>query len=310
MVSVVIPIYNTERYLRDCLDSLENQTYTDFEAVMVNDGSSDSSPAIAAEYAARDSRFRLFNKENGGMSSARNTGLAKAAGNYIFFLDSDDELHPEALERLVKGLESHPEAQMCVAKGIWTEKPSYRLTGNMRLKDGRFYLKSFLYQKRIAEWNVGSFLIKRELIEKTGPFIEGIMYEDLAYCFSLARNSEKVVLTEDVYYFYRRDTGGVMGKWKEKRLDVLDVVDDFVAQMEHEGKSLTKAARSRRFSAYFNMFLLATANGHTEGADRCWPVIKELRAQMILDPEVRLKNKLGAALSYFGRRVTSMFARK
>lgn len=100
-ISVVIPVYNVEQYLRDCLDSVLAQTHADFEAVCINDGSNDGSAAILAEYAARDSRIRVSSQPNGGLSAARNAGLDLAAGKYVCFLDSDDCLAPEALERLL-----------------------------------------------------------------------------------------------------------------------------------------------------------------------------------------------------------------
>lgn len=101
-VSVIIPIYKVEQYLPDCLNSLLAQTYRDWEAILVDDGSPDKSGDICDEYAARDSRFRVIHKENGGVSSARNVGLYEANGEWIMFLDSDDELSPNTLSDCVK----------------------------------------------------------------------------------------------------------------------------------------------------------------------------------------------------------------
>ena len=97
-ISIIIPIYNVEKYLRRCLESVQNQTFTDWEAICVNDGSSDSSADIVREFAARDARFKLVNKENGGLSDARNAGMAVASGEYILYLDSDDFIHPQTFE--------------------------------------------------------------------------------------------------------------------------------------------------------------------------------------------------------------------
>ena len=96
LFSIIIPVYNVEKYLRDCLDSVLAQTYPDWEAVCVNDGSTDGSSVILEEYSSKDSRFKVFNQANGGLSLARNTGLDEAKGDYILFLDSDDwlEMYP------------------------------------------------------------------------------------------------------------------------------------------------------------------------------------------------------------------------
>ena len=97
-ISVIIPVYNVEKYLRRCLDSVLNQTFSDWQAICVNDGSPDASDKILAEYAARDPRFVVVTKENGGLSDARNAGMEHATGEYIMYLDSDDFIHPQTME--------------------------------------------------------------------------------------------------------------------------------------------------------------------------------------------------------------------
>ena len=100
LISIVVPIYNVENYLRMCLDSIQNQTYKNFECLLINDGSPDNSAEICREYVAKDSRFRYFEKENGGLSSARNYGIDRAEGSFITFVDSDDWLESTCLEIL------------------------------------------------------------------------------------------------------------------------------------------------------------------------------------------------------------------
>ena len=90
LISIIVPIYNVENYLRQCLDSIMNQTYRNFECLLINDGSSDNSEDICREYVSKDSRFRYFEKENGGVSSARNLGIECSGGAYITFIDADD----------------------------------------------------------------------------------------------------------------------------------------------------------------------------------------------------------------------------
>ncbi len=97
-ISIIIPVYNVERCLRRCLDSVAQQTFEDWEAVCVNDGSPDGSAAILAEYASRDSRFKIVTKENGGLSDARNVGMEHSTGEYVMYLDSDDLIHPQTME--------------------------------------------------------------------------------------------------------------------------------------------------------------------------------------------------------------------
>ena len=110
LVSVIVPVYNVEKYLEECLDSIINQTLEDIEIICVNDGSTDNSLKILKKYAKKDNRIKIINQKNCGLGCARNSGLNQSQGDYIFFLDSDDYLNPNILEKLYpKALESHSE---------------------------------------------------------------------------------------------------------------------------------------------------------------------------------------------------------
>ena len=96
-ISIIVPIYNSERYLRECIESVIGQSFADMELVLVDDGSTDSSPDICSEYAAVDGRIKVVTQPNGGLSAARNKGIDAASGEYLFFIDSDDTIHHDAL---------------------------------------------------------------------------------------------------------------------------------------------------------------------------------------------------------------------
>ena len=196
LISIIVPIYNKEDYLRQCLDSIINQSYTNFEVLLVNDGSTDSSGIICQEYSERDSRFRYIEKKNGGVSSARNLGLERSEGAYITFIDSDDWVEFNYLEVLYNALrENNTDVAISSYK-------SYYL-------DGNFYLRVYSSQEeeflRIGKRNrdvfleefpklgklnhdfhcIASKLFKRELLESQ-KFDESINYgEDLYFFFNL-----------------------------------------------------------------------------------------------------------------------------
>ncbi len=121
MISIIVPVYNTEKYLHRCVDSILEQTYTDFELLLINDGSTDLSGVICDEYAMRDSRVRVFHKENGGVSSARNLGLDNAKGEWVAFCDSDDYVYPSWLQNY-SIIENESQYDF-VCQGIDTDKP-------------------------------------------------------------------------------------------------------------------------------------------------------------------------------------------
>ena len=133
-VSVVVPIYNVEAYLADCLDSLATQTFADLEVVMVNDGSTDRSVEIAEAFAARDERFTLVHQENAGLSAARNTGIDVATGEFLAFVDSDDVVAPAAYELLVGALDR--------SGSDFASGNVYRLTSN-GTNQARFLARTF-----------------------------------------------------------------------------------------------------------------------------------------------------------------------
>ena len=143
IVSIVVPVYNGERYLRDSLDSLLAQTFRDFEIICVNDGSTDSSESIINEYLERDSHIRVVNQANAGVASARNTGIENAKGRYLMFCDDDDLFAPNMLKTMVDAMERN-NADICIPNGYKLD-----MADNERVVDSISLTRSS-YQKRSA----------------------------------------------------------------------------------------------------------------------------------------------------------------
>lgn len=201
-ISIIVPIYNTAPYLHRCLESIRNQKFTEFEVILVDDGSTDGSGEIADEFCKKDSRFVVFHKSNGGQSSARNVGLDNVRGNWITFIDSDDSVYDSYLEDLYQ--ESVASCSDIVVSGIENFEKGVR--------KGRFYADDTLEGSRIAEFitkhrahlnsNVCEKLFKRDLIENI-RFKEGIHnHEDYIFvCEALCR-AERISLVSKVNYLY------------------------------------------------------------------------------------------------------------
>ena len=191
LVSVIIPIYNMEPYLGDCLDSVLAQTLTDWEAICINDGSTDGSPAILEEYANKDPRFSIIHQENRGLSAARNTGLAKARGEYVYFLDSDDWIVPEMLNTALSAMEEDGlelvffETQRFRQRdggGRPSDKGLLPAPGRgTQVLSGRDYL-CWAVEKGCYESPVWMQLYRRSfLLENQLTFEEGVLYEDILF---------------------------------------------------------------------------------------------------------------------------------
>ena len=218
LVSVIIPVYNVEQYLCKCLDSVLAQTYRSFEVIMVDDGSTDSSYDICLEYSKNDSRFRAFHKDNGGASSARNLALSHAYGEYLCFLDSDDWIEKNAIEKLVDvGKKSDADFVVFEADvvdetgaGRWrgySYHKEYGLDAPYRMMREMVYHKEFYV-------SIPLLFIKRDFFIKNDiHFYEGVMYEDMLLAYQIYSLADKAVHFHEALYHRRyRDNSVVTTK--------------------------------------------------------------------------------------------------
>lgn len=207
-VSVTVPVYNTSRYLKQCLDSLASQTLSDIEFIIVDDGSTDGSGGICDEYAARDNRFRVIHQPNGGLSVARQTGLDAAQGEYVIVCDSDDWAAPDMYEKLYqKAKETDADIVCC---GYYAEYDGGRSVPKQTI----FIEKSEIIDNFdfISRGAGGSWtkLVRKSLFDKAGASYEsGInMSEDSLIVYKLMKADPKIVQSNDNLYHYRRLFGG------------------------------------------------------------------------------------------------------
>lgn len=242
-VSIVIPVYNVEKFLARCLDSVLGQTFADWEVVCVNDGSLDSSADILGQYAARDKRIKVISKENGGLSDARNVGVSAATGEYVLFLDSDDFIHAQTLE-IVVGLAQANNADM-VAFGY--DARFYRWLRRMishgvnvdgmlpRARNIKYNPRRIKYfqtdelfkyaterNKNWGRWRVRHCfppmrLYRRDLIADT-PFIHGIIMEDFPWWSAIMLKRPRTVIIKTPLYFYMPNPTSILGSAKALRM--------------------------------------------------------------------------------------------
>jgi len=285
------------------VDSVLAQTYSDWELIIVDDGSTDTSGKIADRYAATDPRITVLHVSNGGLSYARNTGIDISTGQYICFLDSDDALHPQAI-RIMTDAVTNTNADIVIAGMKRGEYPDFKPLNVCRnsIITSEQAIASSLYQDGVVLNSAWSKLYKKELFCKQ-RFTPGILYEDLDFFYRVCIECSKIAICVAPLYFYRNTPGSITNKWTDKRLDVLDVVDRIEAYMAEHHPALLAAARDRKLSANFNMFILATSNCRPEVAKGCWQVIRQYRWSSLTDRRVRIKNKAGILLSYLGPKI-------
>lgn len=309
VVSVIMPVYNVERFLRAAIDSVIAQTYPHWELILVDDGSTDSSPEICDRYAAANPQITVHHTANGGLSAARNFGLRHSSAPWVLFVDSDDMLHPQCLAIMME-LQMHSQCEIVCAAAQEDTEPHFRRIGvpAMRVYPWDKAVELTLYQRRGMLNSMWGKLFARRLFDHE-QFTEGILYEDLDMFYRLYDKVERVAATRARLYFYRMRSGSIIHTWNDHRADVLTVMSRMEAYMVKRHPLLLKAVRDRRLSATFNIFLLATANGQTAMADRCWDVIRAMRGASLFNPKVRFKNHVGCLISYLGRTVMNTIGR-
>lgn len=224
MISVIVPVYNVEPYLHRCVDSILAQTFTDFDLILVDDGSPDNCPTICDEYAEKDSRVHVIHQENGGLSAARNAGIDWAFANsdsqWLTFVDSDDWIHPEMLEQLLNAaVESNVAVSMCLFfRTADTAVPpvdtfTVRLVSpiDAYIPDG----------KHILAYACGR--LYHITCFQTIRFPVGRIFEDLFTTYKILFSLQTIALINDpLYYYFRNPSGITRSHWVPHRLDELD----------------------------------------------------------------------------------------
>lgn len=234
LISVVIPVYNVEKYIRESLDSIINQTYKNLQIILIDDGSTDSSGSICDEYAASDDRITVIHQKNAGAGAAKNTGLDLIQGEYFSIIDSDDYIELNMYEKMVCYMENYRvDVVQCLFRNVFVNRKVYRnyivKSKPIRKVSRNKFLKEYLYDWKYAIfWNK---LFKTSLL-KNIRFPIGRKIDDEFFTYKLICNSEHIVNTQDVFYNYRMRQSSVMNENADKRL-ILDRIDCFVERYEY-----------------------------------------------------------------------------
>ncbi len=263
VISVIIPVYKVEQYLRECLDSVLSQDYEKLEVILIDDGSPDNSGAICDEYAAKDSRVKVIHQKNGGAAAAKNAGLRIATGEYLSFVDSDDTLEPGAY-RYMRNLmeETGADIVQCAFRDVYVGRSEDQI-----FRQGRIQEDKISYLTRLPEdwtcsllWNK---LYKRSLYE--GVFFEeGHRIDDEYFTYQGFLKDRKIVLDDRIIYNYRRRASGAMSSPEAAYQRFQDKLDS----MEKRRKMVLKHRPQLRkvYDQYYldALWYLSGLEGNTE----------------------------------------------
>ena len=255
-VSIIIPVYNVEQYISQCLDSLINQTLQEIEIICINDGSKDNSLNILNDYAKKDSRIKIINKKNEGLSCARNDGLKAASGEYIGYVDSDDWVAEDFYEKLfiaAKKYNADIAAGNIVRCGKLVRKYRIKYEKEELLTDGLEKLKAAQIPKYNYVWNK---IYKRESLLKLDiPFPAGKVYEDIRWSIKVIYYLENLVTVPESNYYYRKNQNSIVSvtKKSEKNMKDGDEAVDIMVQFaqEHNLTEILKNNKLKRIKFRF-----------------------------------------------------------
>lgn len=229
-VSVIVPVYQVEQYLKQCLDSILNQTFRDIEVILVDDGSKDNSGKICDEYALKDNRVKVIHQDNMGLSDARNSGMNQMSGNYFMFVDSDDYVSEQMIEKLyTSALETDADVVCCNFEYFWENNENESFSTKQKREELN---SSEIFSHRKNEKNYGIWTVAWNKLYKSSSmnsfrFRSGKIHEDEFWANDIYQKELKVVTIEDSLYYYRQRHNSIVSiKSIKKEFDLIEAFQE------------------------------------------------------------------------------------
>ena len=262
-VSIIVPIYKVEKYLKRCVDSLLNQTYTNLEIILVDDGSPDHCGHLIDQYAKLDTRVKAFHKENGGLSDARNYGMQHVTGDYTIFVDSDDWIEQYAIETLIEACKAY-QADI-VQSAFYYSYNDYLLlderyvsqTDGPQVLDNQTLMRELVINEKVKNFAWGK-LYRTDLIRDL-PFKKGVLFEDVFWAHKVMQRVKRYIILNSPMYFYVQREDSIVSTYTLKNLDILRGLKERHVFIEKYYKDLVNESYKILFKTsliHFNLLLL------------------------------------------------------
>ena len=299
-ITVIVPVYNAEKHLKECLNSIVCQSYKNIEILLIDDGSTDNSSKICDDFANKDNRIVVIHKANEGVSVARNTGIEQASGKYITFVDADDYLEEFFIENLYRVAES-------TSASIITDD-FYYVYENGKKKNCCFdinqTLDSNVVQKKFLSSQINFGYIWGKFFETTLvkkiKFEEYRVAEDQLFIYNCLKNIEKVSFTNKSIYYYRQNENSVMHKNDIKLYDMVKVAKRIFEDSSTEIKDISLCLlMTNAIYTYCRIKKI----GAVKECKECIHIIKQHRKKILFSKNAPLKTKLACFMSYFGMEI-------
>ena len=308
-LTVIVPVYNAAAYLDECVGGIVPQLWPGCRLILVDDGSNDGSEAMCLKFAsAHPDIIETVRTDNVGVSEARNIGISMATTPLLAFCDADDTYNPGALGLMADII---GQSRCDIVVGSFGRKPRHMTQDakSYRCAAATEALVDTLYQRPGCHESAWAKVYRRSLFGDDCRFAKGRRYEDLEIVPRLYLQATTIAFTDAPVYFYRPNPVSFINTWADSRADAVFATKSILAYVTAHCPQAVAAAKSRLFSAAYNIFVLAVRPHRPGLANSCWQIIRQLRLSIISDPRTRLKNKAGATLSYLGKKTTALITR-
>ena len=304
LVSIIVPAYNVEHYIKKCMQSLLKQTYQNIEIILVDDGSTDKTLEICSKYSEKDARVRVYHQKNSGQAVARNFAFSVAQGEYIIYVDSDDYVSIKYVEKLLdQALKYQADIVECYAQKFWNggKKGRFKIEHQeIKVYSASKALEEFCYQRKFnaAPW---AKIIRKELLNDL-PFPSNTGYEDMAIMYRLIGKAKRIVLLPEVLYFYRQHDGSTMHTdFSDKKVDRIRIAEKFKYYIEENYPENIKAMKTRYLLAQLQLLMdLPYNKEYSKLRKQIKDNIKLIRLDVIKDSKSKTNIRLMAVTSYLG----------
>lgn len=306
LISVIIPVYNVERYLTKCIDSVIKQTYTNLEILLINDGSTDNSPKICEEYKNKDRRIKVIHKQNGGLSDARNVGIENAQGKYITFIDSDDDIEVDYIKYLYNLIEKYNTHMSIAAYTVVSKDKKINIGQGYeeeKVLDEKKCLERLLCEQGLSV-SACAKLYEKSLFENI-KFPKGKLCEDNGTTYKLIMKCNKIAYgSKSVYNYYKRENSIMTSTFNMKKLDLIELTDKMCDDIESKYPELKFSTDKKRIVSRFSILrqmLVGKLNEEQKTAlKEIKKYIKTRKWQILKNPKIDKRDKIALISLMFG----------
>lgn len=304
LISIIVPIYNVEKYLNGCINSVLKQTYKNIEILLIDDGSTDDSKIICDEYAKKDTRIKVVHKKNGGLSDARNVGIEKANGKYITFIDSDDDIKEDYIEYLYQLLFKNNTRMSIAAYTV--------ISHNKMINIGLEYKEEVLSTEKCLErllceegFTISSCakLYEKSLFDNV-RFPVGKLNEDNGTTYKLIMQCEKIAYgSRSVYNYYKRENSIMTSDFNERKLDLIELTEQMCNAIDNKYPNLKESTEKKRITSRFSILrqMLNTKSADKEKIKEIENYIKSRKKEILKNKKMGKRDKIALVSLLFGK---------